>query len=80
MRFLVSNPTTNAFVRALVTELARRDLLDRFHTTLANGVAPRRSGCIAFGRLSSMARMFAARCPASPICLGNAPRNGTSEL
>jgi glycosyltransferase involved in cell wall biosynthesis len=40
MRILVSSPVINAFVRALVTALASRNYLDRFHTTLAFG--PRR--------------------------------------
>lgn len=37
MRILVSSPVMNAFVRALVTGLAQRDLLDRFHTTIDFG-------------------------------------------
>jgi glycosyltransferase involved in cell wall biosynthesis len=40
MRILVSSPAMNAYVRALVTELGRRNLLDRFHTTI--GFARRR--------------------------------------
>jgi glycosyltransferase involved in cell wall biosynthesis len=40
MRILVSSPAINAYVRALVTELARRNLLDQFHTTI--GFARRR--------------------------------------
>ena len=38
--FLVSHPTGNTFVRALLQELNRRDYLNTFHTTLAASTLP----------------------------------------
>ena len=38
--FLVSHPTGNTFVRALLEQLQNRDLLQAFHTTLASSTPP----------------------------------------
>jgi glycosyltransferase involved in cell wall biosynthesis len=77
MRILVGSPAMNAYVRALVTELDRRNLLDRFHTTI--GFARRRvqlsPGLVACHPVLETLRLAAQR-----IRFGWATRHETGPL
>ena len=53
MTFLVSHPTGNTFVRALLDELQNSDLLSRFYTTIGFG-----KGCNAFFPIISNRRTY----------------------
>ena len=77
MRILVSSPVMNAYVRALVTELASRGLLDRFHTTIGFG---RRRVEMAAGLVVSRPVLEVLRLAALRLRFGWAARHETGPF